>query len=174
MRQYSIMNLHVLCTILLFAFFGHLGAHEPFPVLTTYSLSGEQKTLPHPSLIFISCDQKKKEDLKKWYRALQSKSWPKHISIAIVPVFPTLLSWGYARTCLLNQVQAALPPSYKPYVFAHFSDRATLATALYITESDLNTLHLFLVDKAGNITWKAKGAPTDKAIEAIRNLILHY
>jgi len=167
------MNLYVLCSIFLFTFIGHLGAHDPFPVLTTYSLSGEQKSIPHPSLVFISCDQNAKEDVKKWYRALQSKSWPKHLSIAIAPIFPTLLSWGYARTCLLNQVQAALPPSYKPYIFAHFSDRATLAAALHIAESDLNTLHLFLVDKEGNITWKAKGGPTDKTIEEIQDFILH-
>jgi hypothetical protein len=141
-----------------------------FPQLTLYGENGETDTFPQNKklLVFLGFQRKAKAELLQWQKALPQNK----ISVVVIGVLPSYLSWRMTREPLMALCRKAVPKEDLPYFRMAFFDKEKLIADLGLPQGKetLEHIHLFYVD-GGKIRWKASCTPTSELLAQLRKVI---
>ncbi len=146
------------------------------PEITGKNLEGEPFTFPKDfeadlTLAFFAFKQRHQEDVDTWF-PLAGELQETHGSRFAFIEFPTLPGWwpGILQRRLDNAMYNGIPdPAQRARTITLYTDKSALRKALGIP--DEKVIHVFLIEKSGQIRWRSEGPITQEAETAVRDLV---
>jgi hypothetical protein len=155
----------LLCVGLLFAMPAF--AEVEVPQLTLYDMEGESDIFPQNQnmLVFLGFQQKAKDELLLWQKALLQKQIP----IIMIAVFPSYMSWGVTREPLIALCRKIVPLQALPSFRIAFYDKEKLINQLGLSpgKETLEHIHVFYLE-GSKVRWSASRTPSPELLAQLK------
>lgn len=156
-------------------------AQEPFPQLTGETADGRQVTLPltdakRHTIIGIAYGKAAGPVIEEWYEPAYLRFVAQHglfagaydADVYFVPLFVGANKAAYEPS--IRKFRKSASPEIIDHVLFAKGDLETLQGALGLNDKDVP--YFFVLDAAGNIVHRERGAFTDDKLEGIEDVLL--
>ncbi len=150
--------------------FALLLADLTFPPVTANNLNKEPVAFPHGlngerNLVIVAFQRDQQKDVDTWLAVLPAiaASHPKfaYYEVPTIDKLNPMVRWFIDRG-----MRGGIPDkAQRARTVTFYIDKKPFRSALGI--EDENQIHLFLIDRAGKVLWRAKGVATAEARESL-------
>lgn len=145
-----------------------------FPVVSGYSLEREEFEFPADfggeyNLVIVPFQRLQQQDVNTWIPAAREleRTYPGLVYYELPTIYelPTL-----SRTFINEGMRAGIPDqTARERTITLYLDKDTFKTALEIESEE--TIHLFLVDRQGNILWREQGVFRKEKLDGLLSVL---
>lgn len=150
------------------------GEGPHFPLVSGFNLERQEFEFPRDfegelNLVIVPFEMRQQQDVNTWVPTAQELegSFPGFVYYELPTIYklPTL-----SRTFINEGMRAGIPdPKARERTITLYLDKDTFKQALGIDSEEV--IHLFLVDKEGDILWEGQGVYTEDKAQELRAVL---